>query len=315
MLGFYAILCGREKALTLASQELGCPVTDDDLNRWLADESKLKALFLGEIAESAAPMIVHSHVTARMVRERHGLTPAYIPFSIYRPWSPDALTPAARVSARERLALPQGEVVIATFGFVQSSKAPEECVWALETLRGWGFSASLHFVGGIDPHPAADRLRGLVADLRLQQHVRFADVFVTEQIYRDYLVGAGLAVQLRTYGLGGLSGSLLDCAAAGLPTVTNESLGAAVGVPSYIRCIPDALSPLLLAEAFAGLLEAGLNRERPEIERRAFSGQRSFDTYAHRLCEALGLDIPLAQGAPSGGASLEPVRTVTRLWS
>jgi glycosyltransferase involved in cell wall biosynthesis len=315
MLGFYAILCGREKALTLASQELGRSVTEDDLNRWLADEGKLEALFLGEIAESAAPMIVHSQDTARMVRERHGVNPAYIPFSIYRPWSSDALTPAARVAARERLALPRDEVVIATFGFVLESKAPEECVWALETLRGWGFSASLHFVGGIDSHPAADRLRGLVADLRLQQHVRFADAFVTEQIYRDYLVGADLAVQLRTYGLGGLSGALLDCAAAGLPAVTNESLGAAVGVPSYIRCIPDALSPLLLAEAFAGLLEGGLNRERPEIERRAYSGRRSFETYARRLCEALGLDLPLAQGAPSGGASLERVPTVTCLSS
>jgi hypothetical protein len=59
-----------------------------------------------------------------------------------------------------------------------------------------------------------------------------------------------VAVQLRTYGLGGLSGALLDCAAGGLPSATNESLlAAAIGVPDYVRSIADAVSPLLLAEA------------------------------------------------------------------
>ena len=105
MLGFYRILLGQERALAVASKELRRPVTEDDLNRWLADERTLEALFLGEIAESASPMIVHSQVTARMVRERHGIAPAYIPFSVYRPWSSDALTPAARVG-RPRAASP-----------------------------------------------------------------------------------------------------------------------------------------------------------------------------------------------------------------
>jgi glycosyltransferase involved in cell wall biosynthesis len=295
LLGFYAILLGRDRALALASQELGRPVTDDDLNRWLTDEGTLEALFLGEIAKSAAPMIVHSRVTARIVGERHGVAPAYIPFSIYRPWSPDALTPAARVAARERLALPQGEVVIATFGFVHESKAPEECVWALETLRGWGFPASLHFVGGTNNmrEGGAD-LRDLIGHLGLSAHVRFAKSdYVAEQTFQDYLAGADLGIQLRTYGLGGLSGAVLDCAAAGLPTVTNASLGEAVGVPgSYFRTIPDALSPVLLAEALAELLKAGLAAQRPEPERRAFSESRSSRGYARLLCDALHLELP-----------------------
>jgi glycosyltransferase involved in cell wall biosynthesis len=295
MLGFYAILRGREKALALASQELQRPVTDDDLNQWLADEGTLEALFLGEIAKSAAPMIVHSQVTASIVGERHGIAPAYIPFSIYRPWSPDALTPAARVAARKRLALPQGEVVIATFGFVHESKAPEECVWALETLRGWGFPASLHFVGSTNSmrEGGAD-LRDLIGRLGLSAHVRFAKSdYVSEQTFQDYLTGADLGIQLRTYGLGGLSGAVLDCAAAGLPTVTNVSLGEAVGVPgSYFRTIPDELSPVLLAEAVAELLQTGLAAQRPEPERRAFSESRSSRGYARLLCDALHLELP-----------------------
>ncbi len=291
MLGFYRILLGQERALAVAARELGRSVTPADLDRWMGDEGTLEALFLGEIAESAAPTIVHSAATAAMFPARYGVTPVYLPFSIYRPWRAEELAPACRAAARARLGLRAGEVAIATFGFVHASKAPEECVWALEVLRGWGIDASLHFVGGIETHPGAAGLRALVAELGLDAQVRFAEGYVSEQSYRDYLVGADLAVQLRTYALGGLSGALLDCAAAGLPCVTNDSLGAAVGVPSYVRCIPDAISPLLLAGALADLLAAGLAATRPEAERRAYSEARSFAVYARGLCAALGLAV------------------------
>jgi glycosyltransferase involved in cell wall biosynthesis len=294
MLSFYAVLCGREKALSLASRELGRQVTEDDLNRWLANERTLEALFLGEIAGSASPMIVHSPHTARMVHERHGVTPHYIPFSIYRPLNISALTPTARAAARNRLGLPVGEVVIATFGIVHSSKAPDDCIWALDLLRSWGVPASLHFVGSANsfPEETAD-LRRLVAHLGLAAHVHFAaSDFVPEQTYQDYLVGADLGIQLRTYGLGGLSGALLDCSAAGLPTVTNVSLGDAVGVPTdYFRKIPDALSPVLLAEELARLLEMGGVSRQNEPERQAFSKSRSLRNYARKLCEALMIDV------------------------
>ena len=289
MLGFYRILLGQDRALEVAGRELRRQVTEAELNAWLGDEGKLEALFLGEIAESASPTIVHSSVTAEMFPKRYGVVPAYLPFSIYRPWSAEELTPASRDAARARLGIAANEVVIATFGFVHASKAPEECIWALDILRGWNIPASLHFVGGIDMHAEGARLRALAASLGHAAHVRFADDFVTEQTYADYLVGADMGVQLRTYGLGGLSGALLDCAAAGLPTVTNASLGATVGVPDYVHCIPDAISSLLLAEALATLLEAGVAAVRPEAMRSAFSAWRSFANYAIGLCGVLGL--------------------------
>ena len=290
MLGFYRVLLGQERALDVAARELGRPVTEAELNVWLGDEGKLEALFLGEIAESAAPTIVHSPLTAQMFSQRYGVAPAYLPFSIYRPWTAEELTPARRAAARDRLGIAANEVAIATFGFVHLSKAPDECIWALDVLRGWGIPASLHFVGGMDAHAKGPELRALVASLGHTEHVRFANDFVTEQAYGDYLVGADLAIQLRTYGLGGLSGALLDCAAAGLPTVANRSLAAAVGVPDYVRCVPDSISPLLVAEALADLLEDGLASTRPEAERVAFAEPRSFAKYALGLCQALKLE-------------------------
>ena len=295
MLGFYRVLLGQKRALSQASLELGRPVTDSELNVWLGDENKLEALFLGEIAASAAPMVVHSRVTASLVRERHGVTPVYLPFSIYRPWLPEELTPANRTAARARLGLPEGEKVIASFGYVQTSKGPEECIWALDFLRAWGVNASLHFVGGSEHmYNNGERLNDLASSLGLKDHVHILGNFVTEQVYKDYLAGADLGIQLRNYRLGGLSGALLDCAAAGLPCVTNESLAQTVGVPAgYTRSIPDVLNPILLAEACGELIDLGITATRCEEERQAFSEARSFKVYARELCKALQLDVDL----------------------
>ena len=226
LLDFYRVLIGLPRALKVAAEELNRPVEESELLSWSADESRLEALFLGEIARTAEPTIVHSPVTASMFRKRYETDPVYLPFSIYRPWTAAELTPLCRAAARGRLGIPEGEVAIATFGFVHSTKAPEECIWALELLRGWGIPASLHFVGALSPlFEGTLSLRALVVELGLAEQVRFVEGFVSEQTYRDYLVGADLGVQLRTYGLGTLSGGLLDCAAAGLPSVTNSSLG------------------------------------------------------------------------------------------
>jgi glycosyltransferase involved in cell wall biosynthesis len=301
MLGFYRILLGLERALSVASRELGRPVTEGELSGWMADEGTLPALFLGEIAESASPMIVHSPVTAQLVKERHGVAAAHVPFCIYRPWAPAELMPHARAAARARLGLGPQEIAIATFGFVDKVKAPEECVWALDILRGWGLPARLHFVGADDPGENGGALRALVKRLRLDDHVRFAPSgYISENVYRDYLAGADLGIQLRTYGFGGLSGALMDCAAAGLPTVANTALARACDTPaSYVHSIPDSISPVLLAEALADLLEAELNLRRPEEERAAFSDRRSLARYAADLCGALELDV----GNPSRDAA------------
>ena len=292
MLGFYRSLIGMPHALTVASNELKRIVEGPELQSWVADESKLEALFLGEIANTAHPTIVHSPVTARLFKERYLVDPVYLPFSIYRPWTAAELTKPCREAARYRLGIPNGEVAVATFGFVHSTKAPAECIWALEFLRAWGIPASLHFVGDMATYfQETESLHALVADLGLTKYVRFVKGFVSEQTYRDYLVGADLGVQLRTYGLGALSGGLLDCAAAGLPSVTNASLAEAVGIPTaYMRSIPDALSPLLLAEALADLLDAGLATSRAEEARQAFSDAHSFCNYAMGLYHGLGLE-------------------------
>jgi glycosyltransferase involved in cell wall biosynthesis len=300
MLGFFYHLLGPDRARSIAELELGRTVEQTELQEWVRDEGKLKALFLGGIASNAAPMIVHSPRTVDLCAEKYGMRPAYIPFSIYRPWHAEELSPEARAEARARMGVTKDDVVITTFGFVHTTKAPEECIWALDSLRRWGIGGKLHFVGDLKGMPdCGTGLHALVQRLGLQEHVRFMEGYVSEQDYRDHLIGSDLGVQLRTYGLGGLSGALLDCAAAGLPAVANQSLTESVGVPeAYIRTIRDAISPLLLAEALADLLDQTRTpgaASRREETRRAYSQERSFATYAQRLCHVLELDVPARQ--------------------
>jgi hypothetical protein len=119
------------------------------------------------------------------------------------------------------------------------------------------------------------------------------------------LIGADLGIQLRSHGLGSVSGALSDCLAAGLPTVANAGLADAVDLPAgYTRTIPDALSPLLLAEALADLLAAESGQaasERREAARKEYSEERSFTVYAEGLCRALELDVASSHAASTKG--------------
>lgn len=295
MLGFYRILLGLPRALAAASAELERPVPESELNEWMADEDRLKALFLDEIMDAASPMIVHSAVTAGRLQARRGRSPVLIPFSVYRPWSGTDLAPEARAAARARLGLAPGDIAIVTLGLVDASKAPDECLWALDLLRGWGVPARLSFVGQPTTPEIGEHVQRLAAKLGLSDHVTFASDYVSEAGYRDAIAGADVAIQLRTYNLGGLSGALLDCASAGTPTVANRGLADAIGVPdAYVTSIPDALSPVLLAEAIADLLEAQRGRSAAamrEAARVAFCEERSMSTYAATLCRSLGLEV------------------------
>lgn len=108
LLGFYGSLLGSARACAVAERELGRSVTEEEVGSWLQDESRLRATFLGEIAEWASPMFVHSRVTARIVQERFSKTAIYLPFSIYRQWETDPTDRRLKSAARLRLGIAKG---------------------------------------------------------------------------------------------------------------------------------------------------------------------------------------------------------------
>lgn len=296
MLGFYAVLLGRSRALEVASRELGRRVDEEELNSWLADERKLEALFLGEIANASNPMIVHSPITVDLCDQRYGIRADYLPFSVQRFWNADDVSDEMRLQARARTGVGANEVLISTFGIVHSSKAPEECIWALDILRRWAIPARLHFVGDLKGMPDGGAgLRELARHLGLSDHIRLWTDFVAEQDYHDHLLGSDLAIQLRTHGLGSVSGALSDCGAAGLATVANEGLMRSAGLPQiYGRSVPDALSPRIIAENLAALFEElaapGMAGRRAEA-RMGYVSDRSPEAYAQGLLRCLKLEV------------------------
>ena len=288
MLGFYGIFVGMERAREVASAELGRTVGAEEIEGWLADEETLPTLFLGELAGACEPLMFHSREAARLAGAQYGIAENLLPFALYRTWRAEALAAPAREAARARLGIGADEILLASFGMVHPTKLPEECVWALEMLRGWGVPARLCFVGrGVEGCPG---LRPLVDRLGLQREVRFLEDYVSEEIFRDFLLAADVGIQLRSFGFGSVSGALADCIAAGLPSVANEGLAEAIEAPSYVRRIPDRVSPVLLAGAIADLLDVGAHRVRATAEREEYAASHDLAHYAERLSTLLGLE-------------------------
>ena len=295
LLGFYQHLVGDQRGRRIAERELGRPLEPGEFERWLGDEATLEATFFAEIADRSKPLCVHSRESARLVRERFGVNASYLPFSVYREWHEEQFTPANRARARARVGFSPEEIAIITLGYVGLQKAPEECIWALDLMRGWGIPAKLHFVGEVSTDRA--RLDWLCEHLGLTSHVRFISDYVSEETYRDYLLAADAAVQLRTHLLGGLSGALLDCIAVGLPTVANRDLAESMEAPNYVFQVPDRPSPVLVAEALVAALESRTALRQRDEARAAYCNVHNFRVYAEELCAALSLEIARSKAA------------------
>jgi glycosyltransferase involved in cell wall biosynthesis len=314
MLGFYGAFIERQRTLDLASAELGRRVENRELERWLCDEVVNEVMMFGEIAEVASPLIVHSPITRDCIVHRYNRAASVLPFCLYR----DAYTNELpdRSSARSRLPCAETDIVIVSFGYVHYVKGPDECIWSLALLREWGIPAVLHFVGASSSEENT-RLLALAQELGVAKHVTIVDQYVSEDLWLDYLIGADVGIQLRTTYFGSISGALSDCISFGLPSVTNASLGLAMEAPSFIRTVPDTLSPVLIAEALSELISSGIDRRQFEEERQQYRASHSMATYAAALCKLLGVDTqrqrPIAREAIARSKSLSSYEFETKI--
>ena len=95
--------------------------------------------------------------------------------------------------------------------------------------------------------------------------------------------------------MGGLSGALNDCIAAGLPSISNEHLAEAMLAPSFVRRVPDNISSVLVAEAVLDILNSGENNARPFEAANEFRSRHSPEVYCSTLVKNLGLDISVVR--------------------
>jgi glycosyltransferase involved in cell wall biosynthesis len=287
-----AVLCHDSRLLGLATgrglavgaqiarRELNRPVTEAEILAWTEDETLREASFLGDLAVAARPLIFHSPQPAALVQARFGVTAKHLPFAIYRPF-PGALDPAARSAARRALNLPEGEKIIASFGFITAQKGIEVALHAFAQLRS-ATPCRLIFVGEATSH-VADYKAEPVGE-GLGDRVVFGEDLASEATYRNHLVAANAALQLREGQPGNISGALQDCIAAGLPGVANQDLADNIFAPGYIARVPDALNAAQIAEALAQTLDTPRDTE---AERREYCETYSMTRYARLLLDAL----------------------------
>lgn len=270
----------------LAQTFLGHDVSLEQAQNWLSNPGLLPAPFYDDVLPRACPLIVHSRGIQATVQRLYGIEAEYLPFSIYRQFVDGCRHAENRAAARSRLRIPADRQMLVTFGMVDRVKAPETCVAALGLLGRRGYGSHLYFVGEC-PAETRTYLEKLATASGVSGCLHFMDHWLSEDEYRDYLVAADAGVQLRNHFFGGLSGALLDCVAAGLPTVANADLATSVGTPPYVVQVPDRPAADALAKAWEHILRQRDNDEEISRQRAAFAAEHSFDNYVQRLIDIL----------------------------
>jgi glycosyltransferase involved in cell wall biosynthesis len=287
MSDFYYNLLGPRRFIDVASRTLGRPVSQSEAVNWMHNPHQLPVTFFDEIIEVPRPFIVHSRGIQSELHSRHGKVAEYLPFCPYRSFSSEQLLSEARRSSRDLLRISSSRIIIVTLGIIHDTKGPLDCVWAIENLVAWGYDVELHMVGSTLFE--LSRITELSERLGVADRIHVSTQWINDQAYEQFLLAADFAIQLRTHGFGGLSGAVLDCIVAGIPTVVNDDLAQSMEAPEYLMRIPDHISPALIAERLADAIDSRMHHERNSASREQYLKTHNFDSYARQLIKILDL--------------------------
>jgi FkbM family methyltransferase len=267
----------------------GAPVDASEIEHFVSDLDALPACGYAQLAATASPLVVHSASLRTRVHAETGVEPVCVPFVPYnRP--PGPLDAGRHALARGELGIADDVVALATFGAVdRRTKCTDLAVSCTSWLRDWGRKVHLYVVGALTSTEDAG-LAELVRELDLGDIVTFTG-HVPRSTLENYLCAVDAAVQLRSSRILTLSGSLADCIAYGVPTVTTSELFIEHDAPpAFVGEVRSPTSGLLAAEAVEGLLDVRRTTfAEVERSRLAYLEKRSGDGYARALLGALEL--------------------------
>lgn len=172
---------------------------------------------------------------------------------------------------RERLGAQPGDLVVAYFGFLNSSKGVETLLDAFDTVRRARPDARLMLLGGeagaSDP---TDRRTAAAIEGRLAavQSVLVRPGYLTNPELSAYLRAADVALLPYADGASLRRGSLLACAAHGLPIITTLGPGVtpalrdavALGPPGDTTALAETLLEVVSNREWSAALRAGAAR-------------------------------------------------------
>ncbi|MDR7067980.1 glycosyltransferase involved in cell wall biosynthesis [Pseudoxanthomonas japonensis] len=178
------------------------------------------------VLEAATAVIVHSEHSRETIRTHYPyartgrIHVAPMPVRSAGPPLSDE-----RKAARARLGIRSDECLVVSLGFVADTKLSTVVLQALAGLRGVR-TVKMAFVGENDGGPYGREMERLIEALGRELPTVITG-FVDETTYRDYLLAADVAVQLRSGSRGETSKAVYDCMSRGVATVVNDygSLG------------------------------------------------------------------------------------------
>lgn len=249
---FYAALRGGGvKPLMLRTKDESAPKKIHPLlTQQLADMRLIQNHAYWEVARQAQRVLLHTPTAVDRLARETGVRPIVLPFANYRTPDPQELTSEFRESARKRLGFdrhPDNTLHLASFGFVDmrtkmADVVLESAIW----LSDWGHTVSLTLVGEAEPHVQQQLEERAEESGLFEFHITG---YTNEDQYRDYLAAIDLGLQLRISPYLGVAGALSDLAARGRVALGSRGVCQDVGTPDFIDRLPDAISPITVAQA------------------------------------------------------------------
>lgn len=270
--------------LSFINSNLSEKFVKSDVELWIQNPRLLPSMFLDDVLAASSEVVVHHPEFADSINNMHSISPIYIPFAVRSLFSDEDLSDSNRRLSRKSLNIPEDVLVISTFGGVHHFKGCFENIYTIKELRSRGLDTELHFVGNVSPD-LRDALISHASELKVSNKIFFPGLstHVNETIYNQYLLATDIAIQTRKILFGQGSGALAECAAAGIPTVSNRSLAYSVESPSYVQTIPDTISVSLLSNKIHELIINERHKTRCTNERDSFVSKHSFSQYATQI--------------------------------
>lgn len=258
---------------------------DPGLDEQIDDMRLLESTAFWEVARRARMLIGHTPTAQEFMSNDTGVPLHLLPFANYRRPAEEVITAAMRAEARQRLGFDDGTVHLGSFGFIDlRTKLSDVVVESAAWLSQWGHRVSLHLVGSAPPAVEAE-LRARAAEAGIEGFEITG--YVSDEAFRDYVLGIDLGLQLRVSPLLGVSGPLSDMAAFGTPAVANRGLCVDVDTPGFIDRLPDDVSPVMVAEAIERRLADPWPADEIEAMRVAYLDRKSPARYAADLHDIL----------------------------
>lgn len=229
------------------------------------EAAKLKYPVNLYILQHAQGVIVHSEHSRKLAQQWFGQ--AVSDGSIVIPHLRSPAETFDKAAARKQLGLCHDDFVVCSFGFLAPTKLNHRLLhcWLNSSLAK-NHRCRLVFVGENHGGDYGAELLQTIHSTGFGSRIRITG-FASPDMYRQYLMAANMAVQLRCSSRGETSGTVLDCMNHALPVIVNANGSMAELDADAVWMLPEEFEDAELIKALDGLWR--------DAEKRRVLGERA----------------------------------------